>query len=147
MNVYDGLVRYVLVVVLLCSTLFYFVLLCSTLFYFVLPQLYYSSRVVVGFMVALSRSISNYLLQNLFLLAVNCSQFVQSGRLLLYVCIILLHNTYIHTYIPPLGGVCMYVCMYIVKNYILYNMYLCIYYNSVEFEKLMLKLSLKLSLK
>lgn len=89
MNVYDGLVRYVLVVVLLCSTLFYFVL----------PQLYYSSRVVVGFMVALSRSISNYLLQNLFLLAVNCSQFVQSGRLLLYVCIILLHNTYIHTYI------------------------------------------------
>ena len=63
-----------------------------------------------------------------------------------YVCI-LLHNTYIHTYIPPLGGVCMYVCMYIVKNYILYNMYLCIYYNSVEFEKLMLKLSLKLSLK
>ena len=32
-----------------------------------------------------------------------------------YVCI-LLHNTYIHTYIPPLGGVCMYVCMYIVKN-------------------------------
>lgn len=40
-----------------------------------------------------------------------------------------------------------YVCMYIVKNYILYNMYLCIYYNSVEFEKLMLKLSLKLSLK
>ena len=102
--------------VLLCSTLFYFVLLCSTLFYFVLPQLYYSSRVVVGFMVALSRSISNYLLQNLFLLAVNCSQFVQSGRLLLYVCIYLLHNTYIHTYIPPLGGVCMYVCMYIVKN-------------------------------
>ena len=28
-----------------------------------------------------------------------------------YVCI-LLHNTYIHTYIPPLGGyVCMYVCI------------------------------------
>ena len=32
------------------------------------------------------------------------------------VCMYLLHNTYIHTYIPPLGGVCMYVCMYIVKN-------------------------------
>ena len=67
--------------------------------------------------------------------------------LCMYIVCILLHNTYIHTYIPPLGGVCMYVCMYIVKNYILYNMYLCIYYNSVEFEKLMLKLSLKLSLK
>ena len=48
----------------------------------------------------------------------------------LYVCIILLHNTYIHTYIPPLGGVCMYVCMYIVKN----NYYsLQLFYNSVDF--------------
>ena len=116
----------------------------QSLFYFVLPQLYccapqlyYSSRVVVGFMVALSRSISNYLLQNLFLLAVNCSQFVQSGRLLLYVCIILLHNTYIHTYKPPLGGVCMYVCMYIVKNYILYK---CIYYiiHTIQFDQLLM---------
>ena len=42
-------------------------------------------------------------------------------------CMYLLHNTYIHTYIPPLGGVCMYVCMYIVKNNILYNYCNCMY--------------------
>ena len=44
----------------------------------------------------------------------------------LYVCIILLHNTYIHTYIPPLGGVCMYVCMYVLYSlqmYLLHNTY------------------------
>ena len=57
-----------------------------------------------------------HVLQNLFLLAGNHSQScADRASAAFYVCI-LLHNTYIHTYIPPLGGVCMYVCMYIVKN-------------------------------
>ena len=123
--------------VLLCSTLFYFVLLCSTLFYFILLcstsvvlQLTGCSWIHGGF-VTLDFEL---LLQNLFLLAVNCSQFVQTARLLLcmYVLYYYIIHTYIHTYPLQGGYVCMYVCMY----YILYK---CIYYiiHRIQFSELL----------
>ena len=140
MNVYDGLVRYVLVVVLLCSTLFYFVLLYSTLFYFILLcstsvvlQLTGCSWIHGGFVTLdFELFIAEFISFSCKLQPI-CSERASAA---LYVCI-LLHNTYIHTYIPPLGGVCMYVCMYIVKNYILYK---CIYYiiHTIQFDELLM---------
>ena len=94
------------------QSLFYFVLLYSTLFSL-------SCTIAHGLQLdswwlchARFRTIAEFISFSCKLQPI-CSERASAA---LYVCIILLHNTYIHTYIPPLGGVCMYVCMYIVKN-------------------------------